>query len=75
MAYANIGTVFAAPLAERDSKPSLFRRIVIAMTESRMRAAQREINAHAHLFQDGALTLSQLPATTLSTDSKLPFTG
>jgi hypothetical protein len=75
MAYANTGTVFAAPLAERDRKPSLFRRIIVAMTESRMRAAQREINARAHLLGESALTLGTLSATTLKTDSKLPFTA
>ncbi|MGL4441206.1 MAG: hypothetical protein ACRCUE_18260 [Bosea sp. (in: a-proteobacteria)] len=75
MAYAYTGTVLAAPLAERDAKPSLFKRIITAMIESRMRAAQREINAHAHLLTDGPLTLGSLPTTTLNTDSKLPFTG
>lgn len=73
MAYANIGTVFAAPIETRDGKPSLFKRIIAAMTESRMRAAQREINARVHLLQDSALALGTLPATTLKTDTSLPF--
>lgn len=75
MAYAYTGTVFAAPLAERDLKPSLFKRIVNAMIESRARAARREINARGHLFNNTAMTLGNLPATTLQTDSELPFTG
>lgn len=75
MAYAYTGTVFAAPLATRDAKPSLFKRIIVAMTESRMRAAQREINARLHLLGDSALVLGELPATTLKSDGKLPFTS
>jgi hypothetical protein len=75
MAYANIGTVFAAPLTERDTKPSLFKRILTAMTESRMRAAQREINAHAHLFQDSAGTIRYTATPAAKSEIKLPFTG
>ncbi len=75
MAYAYTGIVFAAPLAERDAKPSLFKRILIAMMESRMRTAQREINAHMHLFGDGALTSDMKQAKTASAEMKLPFTG
>lgn len=75
MAYAYTGTVFAAPLAERDQKPSLFKRVFNAMIESRRRSAQRQINAHAHLFRDRVPHLGNLAATTLGTDTKLPFTG
>lgn len=75
MAYAYTGTVFAAPLAERDSKPNLFMRIVTAMTESRMRAAQREINARAHLLSEAGLIVGDFPTTQPSVDGKLPFTG
>lgn len=73
MAYAHTGTVFAAPLAERVQRPSLLARIMRAMIESRMRAAQREINAHRHLFRQ--TVVQDLKQTTLRTDSKLPFTS
>ncbi len=73
MAYANIGTILAAPLAERDSRPSLFTRIVTAMTESRMRQAQREIRAHAHLVDGPNPVLDGMPKVTLLNDRQLPF--
>jgi hypothetical protein len=73
MAYAYTGTVFAAPLAERAARPSLFMRIIDALAESRRHAAQRQINARAYLFQDSALTIGDLPKATLATDSRLPF--
>ncbi len=75
MAYAYIGTVFAAPLAERNQRPSILTQIINAVIESRMRAARQQINARRHLFEDGALILNNLPAATLQSDAQLPFTG
>ena len=73
MAYANIGTILAAPLAERSLQPSLFKRIVNAMIESRMRQAQREIRAHAHLLTGPNPVLGGMPRMTLQNDRQLPF--
>ena len=74
MAYANIGAVFTAPLAERDARPSFFRILLEALESSRRRAAQREINARLHLFEGSSAILGDLPASTLQSDSRLPFT-
>ncbi len=73
MAYANIGTILAAPLAERIMQPSLFKRIINAMIESRMRQAQREIRAHAHLLREPDSILGGMPRMTLQNDGQLPF--
>jgi hypothetical protein len=73
MAYAHIGTILAAPLAERSTQPSLFKRIVNAMIESRMRQAQREIRSHAHLLHGPDTVLGDMPKMTLQNDGQLPF--
>ncbi len=73
MAYANIGTILAAPLAERNTQPSLLKRIMNAMIESRMRQAQREIRAHAHLLRGPDPVLGEMPKMTLQNDAQLPF--
>ncbi|MCX7326000.1 MAG: hypothetical protein NTZ14_16610 [Hyphomicrobiales bacterium] len=75
MAYAYTGTVFAAPLAERKERPTVLSQIINAMIESRMHTAQRQINAHRHLFEDSALILNNLPAATLQSDARPPCTG
>ena len=74
MAYAYTGTINAAPLAERDAQPTIFARILRAMTESRMRAAMREIRAREHLFNQGDIATGGLPPASLKTDGSLPFT-
>jgi hypothetical protein len=73
MAYANIGAVFTAPLAERAAGPSVFRLILNALEDSRRKAAQREINARRHLFEGSSAILGDLPASTLESDARLPF--
>lgn len=75
MAYANIGTVFAEPLAKRNQRPSLFKRIIDAMIESRMRSAQRQINAHAHLLRGRVPLHSDTAAARTVATTDLPFTG
>jgi hypothetical protein len=75
MAYAYTGTVFAAPLAERNERPTVLSQSINAMIESRTRTAQRQINAHRHLFEGSALILNNLPPATLQSDARLPFSG
>jgi hypothetical protein len=73
MAYANIGAVFTAPLAERAARPSIFRLMVDALEASRRNAARREINARRHLFEGSSAILDDLPASSLASDARLPF--
>ena len=73
MAYANVGTILSAPLAERNLQPSLFKRIVNAMIESRMRQAQREIRAHAHLLRRTGPVVGEMSRVSLQNDGQLPF--
>lgn len=57
----------------RPDRPSLMKRIVNALIESRLRAAQREINAKAYLFDGNPPVLTELSRISLATDAKLPF--
>jgi hypothetical protein len=61
----------AAPL--RAQRPSLFKRVLDALVQSRLRAAQREINAKAYLFDGNPPVLVELARVALADDAKLPF--
>jgi hypothetical protein len=73
MAYAFTGATLAAPIEERMARPSLFARIYAALIASRERAAQRQINARAHLIGESELIIGGFPQATLADGPKLPF--
>jgi hypothetical protein len=81
MAYLQTGASHAADLfaphtrdtVRRPHRPSLVKRILDALIESRLRAAQREINAKAYLFDGRPPVLVELARVSLANDAKLPF--
>jgi hypothetical protein len=81
MAYLQTGAAHAASLlapharaaAPRLHRLSLMNRIVNALIESRLRAAQREINAKAYLFDGKPPVLIELARVSPANDARLPF--
>lgn len=73
MAYAYVGTVFAAPLAERAARPSLFARIAGSIVESRTRAARRALNERLFLIEDARQIIGDTGATLPGDTPNLPF--
>ncbi len=72
MAQAAIFTTFSAP-AETVARPTLFSRIIAAMVESRLRAANRELRARAFLLDAPLDPLSGMPLQAPVDRADLPF--
>ncbi len=53
-----------APLAAPRTAPGLFARALQAISESRMRAARRELHARGHLVNETALVLGDVRSRT-----------
>jgi hypothetical protein len=73
MAYAYVGTVFAAPLAERAARPSLLAQIADGIVESRTRAARRALNERLFLIEEARQVIGETGATLPGGTPNLPF--
>jgi hypothetical protein len=78
MAYAYTGTVFAAPLAERDAatsqdKASLFTRLTNAIIASRMRSVRQALRSRGMELDENGVVLDGLNTVSLDEAAKLPF--